>query len=265
MYRRSLAAAAARAWRVPTGAPRAVAARAVGTSAPTDAPMPLRSDAAGVAEPPLSPATIAAIARETCVSASNYASIPVVIARAKGVHVWDVDGKCYLDALSGYSAVNQGHAHPNIVAALAAQAATLGLVSRAFHSARYAEYAEAITSLFGYDKARARGGGASRAGAFFRVTRQRCPRSAFLRRTLGAACEYGGRHRRNCRQALPPLVSETPQIGRFGARLARLSPSRQNKILRRKASGPTAARLRCGFAPATNTACCAVPEQRNSA
>ena len=117
--------------------------------------MPLRNDAACVAEPPLSPATAAAIAREARFGAHNYASIPVVITRASGVHVWDVDGKKYLDALSGYSAVNQGHAHPKIVAALAEQAATLGLVSRAFHSARFGEYAEQITTLFGYDKARA--------------------------------------------------------------------------------------------------------------
>ena len=81
----------------------------------------------------------------------------MVIARGQGVHVWDVDGKKYLDALSGYSAVNQGHAHPRIVSALATQAATLGLVSRAFTNDKFAPFAEYITKLFGYDKARLRG------------------------------------------------------------------------------------------------------------
>jgi len=78
------------------------------TSAPSDAPQALRTDT-GVAarEPPLSAATTAAIARESKFGAHNYASIPVVISKAAGVHVWDVDGKRYLDALSGYSAVNQ--------------------------------------------------------------------------------------------------------------------------------------------------------------
>ena len=147
--------------------------------------MPLRKDVACVAEPPLSPATAAAIAREARVGAHNYASIPVVLARASGVHVWDVDGKRYLDALSGYSAVNQGHAHPKIVAALAEQAATLGLVSRAFHSARFGEYAEQITTLFGYDKARAarQRRGAGRALGVV-GSRQRCPPRAFAHATL---------------------------------------------------------------------------------
>ena len=154
MYpRRSLAAVAARALRVPTAGRLAV--RAVGTSAPTDAPQPMRTEVgSAVREPPLSPATVAAIEREARFGAHNYSSIPVVIEKAKGVHVWDVDGKKYIDALAGYSAVNQGHGHPAILAALHDSSQRLGLVSRAFHSARFGEYAEQITSLFGYDKVR---------------------------------------------------------------------------------------------------------------
>lgn len=183
MYRRSLAVAA-RASRVPTGA--RLAARAVYTSAPSDAPLPLRSDAGSARdEPPLSAATVAAIAREERFSAHNYHSIPVVIAKAHGVHVWDVDGKCYLDALAGYSAVNQGHGHSAILKALHESSSRLGLVSRAFHSARFGEYAEQITTLFGYDKVRAPRAAAARCGAAARgwggAPRQpRCPPSVAL-------------------------------------------------------------------------------------
>ena len=65
-------------------------------------------------------------------NAHNYHPIPVVLERGAGVHVWDVEGKQYYDFLSAYSAVNQGHCHPRIVAALTAQAQKLTLTSRAF-------------------------------------------------------------------------------------------------------------------------------------
>ena len=75
------------------------------------------------------------------------------MSRGEGIHVWDVNGKRYIDFLSGYSAVNQGHCHPKIVKALVDQAAKLTLTSRAFHNDALSEYAEYITKLFGYDKA----------------------------------------------------------------------------------------------------------------
>jgi ornithine--oxo-acid transaminase len=84
--------------------------------------------------------------------AHNYHPLPVVLNKGAGVYVWDVDGKRYFDCLSGYSAVNQGHCHPRIIAALVEQAQTLTLTSRAFHSDLLGEYARTITALFGYDK-----------------------------------------------------------------------------------------------------------------
>lgn len=84
--------------------------------------------------------------------AHNYHPLPVVLTRGEGVHVWDVDGKRYFDFLSGYSAVNQGHCHPTIVAALVAQASRLALTSRAFYSDLLGEYSEYITRYFGYDR-----------------------------------------------------------------------------------------------------------------
>ncbi len=66
--------------------------------------------------------------------ATNYHPLPVVLAKGKGVKVWDVDGKEYFDFLSAYSAVNQGHCHPKILAAMKEQAEILTLSSRAFHN-----------------------------------------------------------------------------------------------------------------------------------
>ncbi len=84
--------------------------------------------------------------------AHNYHPLPVVLERGKGVHVWDVEGKQYLDFLSSYSAVNQGHCHPKIVKAMQEQAEILTLTSRAFHNNLLGVYMEYITTLLGYDK-----------------------------------------------------------------------------------------------------------------
>ena len=84
--------------------------------------------------------------------AHNYHPLPVVISKAAGCEVWDVQGKKYFDFLSGYSAVNQGHCHPKIINALINQAQTLTLTSRAFYNDKLGEYEKYITTLLGYDK-----------------------------------------------------------------------------------------------------------------
>jgi len=84
--------------------------------------------------------------------AHNYHPLEVVISKGKGVWVWDVEGKKYLDFLSAYSAVNQGHCHPKIVNTMIEQAQTLTLTSRAFYNNALGEYEKYITELFGYDK-----------------------------------------------------------------------------------------------------------------
>lgn len=88
---------------------------------------------------------------ESSYGAHNYHPLPVVFSKAKGVHVWDPEGKKYLDFLSAYSAVNQGHSHPKIIQALVDQAQTLCLSSRAFYNDKFGEFAEYITNFFGYD------------------------------------------------------------------------------------------------------------------
>jgi len=89
---------------------------------------------------------------ESVYGAHNYHPIPVVISRASGIEMWDVEGRKYIDFLSGYSAVNQGHCHPRIIKALTDQASTLTLTSRAFYNNRLGEYERYITQLLGYDK-----------------------------------------------------------------------------------------------------------------
>lgn len=84
--------------------------------------------------------------------AHNYHPLPVVLEKGKGVFLWDVEGKRYYDFLSAYSAVNQGHCHPEIIEALQQQAGKLTLTSRAFHHNLLGEFEKYITKLFGYDK-----------------------------------------------------------------------------------------------------------------
>ncbi len=85
--------------------------------------------------------------------ARNYAPLPVVITRAEGVWVWDVDGNRYLDCLSAYSAVNQGHCHPRIVETMRQQAGRCTLTSRAFQNDMMGPFLEKLCNLVGYDKA----------------------------------------------------------------------------------------------------------------
>lgn len=85
-------------------------------------------------------------------NANNYKPLDVVLTRGEGIWVWDVDGNRYLDFLSAYSAVNQGHANPRILKALLEQAERLPLTSRAFHNDQLPKFAQQLCELLGYDK-----------------------------------------------------------------------------------------------------------------
>lgn len=85
-------------------------------------------------------------------SAHNYHPLPVVLNRGEGVWVWDCEGKKYFDMLSSYSALNQGHCHPKIVAALQAQASQLTLTSRAFHNDQMGPFMRRLCELPGFEK-----------------------------------------------------------------------------------------------------------------
>ncbi len=84
--------------------------------------------------------------------AHNYHPLPVVLSKGRGAFVWDVDGKRYFDFLSAYSAVNQGHCHPEIIKALCEQASSICLTSRAFYNDCLGPYEKYMSEYFGYDK-----------------------------------------------------------------------------------------------------------------
>jgi ornithine--oxo-acid transaminase len=90
---------------------------------------------------------------EALYGAHNYHPLDVVLTRGEGVYLWDVNGKRYMDFLAAYSAVNQGHNHPRIVAALVEQAKTLALTSRAFRNDRFPILLEKLCKLTGFQKA----------------------------------------------------------------------------------------------------------------
>lgn len=96
--------------------------------------------------------TAAFVALEDAVGAHNYHPLDVVIERAEGVWVWDVDGNRYLDCLAAYSAVNQGHCHPKIVDALVTQSRRVALVSRAFRNDQLGPFYQELKRLTGFDR-----------------------------------------------------------------------------------------------------------------
>ncbi len=92
-----------------------------------------------------------AIALEAQYGAHNYRPLEVVVERAEGVWLWDVEGRQYLDCVSAYSALNHGHAHPRIRATLVEQAQRLSLTSRAMYNDRLPIFLERLATLTGYE------------------------------------------------------------------------------------------------------------------
>jgi ornithine--oxo-acid transaminase len=96
--------------------------------------------------------TSAVIEKTDKFGAHNYKPLPIALEKGKGVWVWDVDGKKYMDMLSAYSAVNHGHVNPKIIERVKKQMDRLTLVSRAFYVDKLAEFSERITGMCKYDK-----------------------------------------------------------------------------------------------------------------
>lgn len=97
--------------------------------------------------------TQALIEQESKFGAHNYHPLDVVLSRGEGVYVWDVEGNRFMDFLAAYSAVNQGHNHPEVVGALTEQAGKLALTSRAFRNDKFPPLLEKLNQLTGFDKA----------------------------------------------------------------------------------------------------------------
>ena len=104
--------------------------------------------------------------------ANNYKPLDVVLCEGKGAWVTDVDGKRYLDCLSAYSAVNQGHCHPHIVQASVEQAQKLGLTSRAFRNDKLGLFYKKLVDLTGYEMVLPMNSGAEAVETAIKVARK---------------------------------------------------------------------------------------------
>ncbi len=109
---------------------------------------------------------------EATYGAKNYKPLDVVLTRGEGVHVWDVDGNRYLDCLSAYSAVNQGHCHPKILAAMVEQAGRLTLTSRAFRNDQLGLFYQELCALTGSHKALPMNSGAEAVESAIKLARK---------------------------------------------------------------------------------------------
>lgn len=104
--------------------------------------------------------------------ASNYASLPVEIVRGKDIYLYDKSGKKYVDMLAGYSAVNQGHCHPSIIAKVIEQSQLLTLSSRVVSSDKLYQWSDYITTTFKYDKVLAMNSGAEAVETAIKLARR---------------------------------------------------------------------------------------------
>lgn len=105
-------------------------------------------------------------------SARNYYPLPVVLSKGKGVWVWDVEGNKYLDMLSAYSALNQGHCHPHIAKAIKNQTGKITLTSRAFHNDQMGSFLKKLCTLTKYQKALPMNSGAEAVETAIKVARK---------------------------------------------------------------------------------------------
>jgi ornithine--oxo-acid transaminase len=120
----------------------------------------------------MSPRDTDFIETEARFGAHNYHPLGVILSRGEGVWVWDTEGIRYLDCLSAYSAVNQGHCHPKILAAMVEQAGKLTLTSRAFHNDQLAPFYVQIAELTGSHKVLPMNSGAEAVESAIKVVRK---------------------------------------------------------------------------------------------
>lgn len=82
----------------------------------------------------------------------HFKTLPVVLTRGEGVHCWDKDGKRYIDLLSGFATMSQGHSHPRLVEVMRDQVGKLAHTSRAFYTEPHGELGEYLSRITGYDR-----------------------------------------------------------------------------------------------------------------
>ena len=169
-----------------------------------EAPAAPESKASGAAADP-------AIALADRYGARNYAPLPVVIARAEGAWVYDRDGRAYLDALAGYSALNFGHRHPDLVAAASQQLDRVTLTSRAFHNDQLGPFCRELAELCGKERVVPMNTGAEAVETALKVarkwgTRSRASRRSVRRSSSARATSTDARSRSSPSPTIPPLA-----------------------------------------------------------
>ncbi|KAI1061486.1 hypothetical protein LB506_011959 [Fusarium annulatum] len=156
-----------------------------------------------------------ALKAEQDFSAKNYQSLPIVLSRGQGASVWDPEGRHYLDFHAASTALNHGHCHPELVAALVEQASRLTLTSRAFHNDIYPQFVRYVSGLFGYDRALPSSTGAEASETAIKVSRKWAykvkgvPENEAI--VLGAAGNHHGRT-----LATIALASDTMSRNNYG-------------------------------------------------
>lgn len=112
------------------------------------------------------------IAKVQKYASNNYKTIEKVMIRGKGIYVFDESNKKYIDCIAGYSALNQGHCHPNIIKAAEIQMKKLTLTSRAYHNDKMGEFCEQLSKTFNYEKVLLMNGGVESGEAAIKIARK---------------------------------------------------------------------------------------------
>lgn len=110
------------------------------------------------------------IHKELKYAANNYNVLRVCIKRGKGIYLIDVNNKTYLDFISAYSAVNQGHCHPRLIKVMNEQSRKLTLTSRALPNNVMGSFAETLCKTFNYDKALPMNTGVEGGGKCYKIS-----------------------------------------------------------------------------------------------
>ena len=112
------------------------------------------------------------IKKEMKYASNNYKSIERTIIRGKGIYVYDTYNRAYIDCISGYSALNQGHCHPRLIKVVKEQIEKLTLTSRAYHNDKLGKYSEVLCKKFGYDKVLLMNGGVESGESALKIARK---------------------------------------------------------------------------------------------
>tara|TARA_E500000178_G_scaffold355121_1_gene426571 strand:+ start:29 stop:1231 length:1203 start_codon:yes stop_codon:yes gene_type:complete len=112
------------------------------------------------------------IAKTQKYASNNYKTIAKTMVRGKGIYVYDESNQRYIDCIAGYSALNQGHCHPNIIKAAKKQMNKLTLTSRAFHNNKMGDFCEKLAKTFRYDKVLLMNGGVESGEAAIKIARK---------------------------------------------------------------------------------------------